>query len=100
MVALQWFIRAKTKLGALFLFQWGFHHYADVGDETKVPDLDVFLIFFVFFYIFFFPVLVNQMKMQKEVYRKLKEVPEKALAASGYSEVNLAKLFQAFSSLK
>uniref|UniRef100_A0A3P9JM83 DNA polymerase n=1 Tax=Oryzias latipes TaxID=8090 RepID=A0A3P9JM83_ORYLA len=44
--------------------------------------------------------LVNQMKMQKEVYRKLKEVPEKALAASGYSEVNLAKLFQAFSSLK
>uniref|UniRef100_A0A3P9L8F1 DNA polymerase n=1 Tax=Oryzias latipes TaxID=8090 RepID=A0A3P9L8F1_ORYLA len=32
--------------------------------------------------------------------RELKEVPEKALAASGYSEVNLAKLFQAFSSLK
>ncbi|KAF6722888.1 DNA polymerase alpha catalytic subunit [Oryzias melastigma] len=43
---------------------------------------------------------VNQMNMQKDVYRKLKEVPEKALATSGYSEVNLAKLFQAFSSLK
>ncbi|XP_061614708.1 DNA polymerase alpha catalytic subunit isoform X2 [Phyllopteryx taeniolatus] len=37
---------------------------------------------------------------EKEVYRKLKEVPEKALTASGYSEINLAKLFQAFSSLK
>uniref|UniRef100_A0A8D3CC77 DNA polymerase n=1 Tax=Scophthalmus maximus TaxID=52904 RepID=A0A8D3CC77_SCOMX len=30
----------------------------------------------------------------------LKEVPEKALATSGYSEINLAKLFQAFSTLK
>lgn len=36
----------------------------------------------------------------KEVYRRLKEVPDKALAASGYSEINLAKLFQTFSSLK
>lgn len=36
----------------------------------------------------------------KDVYRRLKEVPDKALAASGYSEINLAKLFQAFSSLK
>uniref|UniRef100_A0A4W6CIR1 DNA polymerase n=1 Tax=Lates calcarifer TaxID=8187 RepID=A0A4W6CIR1_LATCA len=35
-----------------------------------------------------------------EVYRRLKEVPDKALATSGYSEINLAKLFQAFSSLK
>ncbi|XP_037135270.1 DNA polymerase alpha catalytic subunit [Syngnathus acus] len=37
---------------------------------------------------------------EKDVYRMLKEVPEKALTASGYSEINLAKLFQAFSSLK
>ncbi|XP_061660924.1 DNA polymerase alpha catalytic subunit isoform X2 [Syngnathoides biaculeatus] len=37
---------------------------------------------------------------EKEVYRKLKEVPEKVLTTSGYSEINLAKLFQAFSSLK
>uniref|UniRef100_A0A3B4X0P2 DNA polymerase n=1 Tax=Seriola lalandi dorsalis TaxID=1841481 RepID=A0A3B4X0P2_SERLL len=37
---------------------------------------------------------------EKEVYQKLKEVPDKALATSGYSEINLAKLFQAFSSLK
>ncbi|XP_047424576.1 DNA polymerase alpha catalytic subunit isoform X2 [Mugil cephalus] len=36
----------------------------------------------------------------KDAYRKLKEVPDKALASSGYSEINLAKLFQAFSSLK
>nr|XP_057915854.1 DNA polymerase alpha catalytic subunit isoform X2 [Doryrhamphus excisus] len=37
---------------------------------------------------------------EKEIYRKLKEVPDKALSASGYSEINLAKLFQSFSSLK
>lgn len=43
---------------------------------------------------------VNRMTREKEVYRRLKEVPEKALATSGYSEINLAKLFQAFSSLK
>ncbi|XP_076577515.1 DNA polymerase alpha catalytic subunit isoform X2 [Chaetodon auriga] len=36
----------------------------------------------------------------REVYRRLKEVPDKALATSGYSEINLAKLFQAFSSIK
>ncbi|XP_040922222.1 DNA polymerase alpha catalytic subunit [Toxotes jaculatrix] len=43
---------------------------------------------------------VTQLNRDKEVYRRLKEVPDKALAASGYSEINLAKLFQAFSSLK
>lgn len=43
---------------------------------------------------------VKNLKREKEVYRKLKEVPDKALAISGYSEINLAKLFQAFSSLK
>ncbi|XP_023153552.2 DNA polymerase alpha catalytic subunit isoform X2 [Amphiprion ocellaris] len=43
---------------------------------------------------------VNRMARAKDVYRRLKEVPEKALATSGYSEINLAKLFQAFSSLK
>lgn len=42
----------------------------------------------------------NRFSREKEVYRKLKEVPDKALASSGYSEINLAKLFQAFSSLK
>ncbi|XP_036377688.1 DNA polymerase alpha catalytic subunit [Megalops cyprinoides] len=39
-------------------------------------------------------------KAEKEAYRKLKEVTERALASSGYSEVNLSKLFQAFTSLK
>ncbi|CAN9506180.1 unnamed protein product [Ophioblennius macclurei] len=43
---------------------------------------------------------VKGMKIQREVYQRLKEVPDKALATSGYSEVNLAKLFQAFSSIK
>nr|XP_040022973.1 DNA polymerase alpha catalytic subunit [Gasterosteus aculeatus aculeatus] len=45
----------------------------------------------------------NRLKLwheDRDVYRRLKEVPDKALAASGYSEINLAKLFQAFSSLK
>uniref|UniRef100_A0A8C9ZTU6 DNA polymerase n=1 Tax=Sander lucioperca TaxID=283035 RepID=A0A8C9ZTU6_SANLU len=37
---------------------------------------------------------------ERDVYRRLKEVPVKALATSSYSEINLAKLFQAFSSLK
>ncbi|XP_008436829.1 DNA polymerase alpha catalytic subunit isoform X2 [Poecilia reticulata] len=36
----------------------------------------------------------------RQAYLRLKEVPDKALATSGYSEVNLAKLFQAFSSFK
>ncbi|KAM3592904.1 uncharacterized protein V6R79_001516 [Siganus canaliculatus] len=43
---------------------------------------------------------VKQLSREKEVYRKLKDVADKALATSGYSEINLAKLFQAFSSLK
>uniref|UniRef100_A0A667X5Z3 DNA polymerase n=1 Tax=Myripristis murdjan TaxID=586833 RepID=A0A667X5Z3_9TELE len=43
---------------------------------------------------------VKKWTAEKEVYRKLKEVPDKALTSSGYSEVNLAKLFQAFTSLK
>uniref|UniRef100_A0A1A7WCE0 Polymerase (DNA directed), alpha 1 n=1 Tax=Iconisemion striatum TaxID=60296 RepID=A0A1A7WCE0_9TELE len=37
---------------------------------------------------------------EKEAYRRLKEVPDKALATSSYSDVNLAKLFQAFASVK
>ncbi|XP_065114338.1 DNA polymerase alpha catalytic subunit [Paramisgurnus dabryanus] len=39
-------------------------------------------------------------KEEKEVYRKLKDVIDNVLATSGYSEVNLAKLFQAFTTLK
>uniref|UniRef100_A0A674EP71 DNA polymerase n=1 Tax=Salmo trutta TaxID=8032 RepID=A0A674EP71_SALTR len=39
-------------------------------------------------------------KTEMEVYRKLKDVPDRSLLASGYSEVNLSKLFQAFTSLK
>uniref|UniRef100_A0A8C5BX58 DNA polymerase n=1 Tax=Gadus morhua TaxID=8049 RepID=A0A8C5BX58_GADMO len=39
-------------------------------------------------------------KVEQEAYRRLKEVVDRALAVSGYSEVNLSKLFQAFSSLK
>lgn len=37
---------------------------------------------------------------EKEVYKKLKTVLDHVLASSSYSEVNLAKLFQAFTSLK
>uniref|UniRef100_A0A146Z3R4 DNA polymerase n=1 Tax=Fundulus heteroclitus TaxID=8078 RepID=A0A146Z3R4_FUNHE len=40
---------------------------------------------------------VKKTDSRQEDYRKLKEVPDKALASSGYSEVNLAKLFQGFS---
>lgn len=54
--------------------------------------------------VFFSPLspLDHMMKkrQEREVYQRLKEVPEKALAASGYSDINLSKLFQAFSSLK
>ncbi|XP_041717792.2 DNA polymerase alpha catalytic subunit isoform X2 [Coregonus clupeaformis] len=39
-------------------------------------------------------------KAEMEVYRKLKDVPDRSLLASGYSEVNLSKLFQAFTTLK
>lgn len=48
----------------------------------------------------FAPGRVKNWKGEKELYRRLKEVPDKALAASGYSDIDLAKLFQAFSSLK
>ncbi|XP_012718464.2 DNA polymerase alpha catalytic subunit [Fundulus heteroclitus] len=40
---------------------------------------------------------VKKTDSRQEAYRKLKQVPDKALASSGYSEVNLAKLFQGFS---
>ncbi|XP_061569459.1 DNA polymerase alpha catalytic subunit isoform X2 [Cololabis saira] len=43
---------------------------------------------------------LKRFSREKEDYGKLKEVPDKALAASSYSEINLSKLFQAFSSLK
>ncbi|XP_060718299.1 DNA polymerase alpha catalytic subunit isoform X2 [Tachysurus vachellii] len=36
----------------------------------------------------------------KEVYKKLKAVVDRVLVSSSYSEINLAKLFQAFTSLK
>ncbi|XP_051969816.1 DNA polymerase alpha catalytic subunit-like isoform X2 [Xyrauchen texanus] len=39
-------------------------------------------------------------KGEKEVYKMLKNVIDNILATSGYSEVDLAKLFQAFTSLK
>ncbi|GAA6084331.1 DNA polymerase alpha catalytic subunit isoform X1 [Tachysurus ichikawai] len=37
---------------------------------------------------------------EKEVYKKLKAVVDRVLVSSSYSEINLAKLFQAFTSLK
>lgn len=46
------------------------------------------------------PGRVNRWNDEKEVYRKLRDVADKVLATSGYSEINLAKLFQAFSRLK
>ncbi|CAJ1082305.1 DNA polymerase alpha catalytic subunit [Xyrichtys novacula] len=64
-----------------FIFDWD-HAFAKVlqpDERTKVEKL---------------------FKREKDVYRRLKEVPDKALATSGYSEINLAKLFQAFTSLK
>lgn len=39
-------------------------------------------------------------KQEKEVYKMLKDITDNVLATSGYSEVNLAKLFQAFIALK
>ncbi|RXN25789.1 DNA polymerase alpha catalytic subunit [Labeo rohita] len=44
--------------------------------------------------------LRNICKEDKEVYKTLKDVVDKVLSTSGYSEVNLAKLFQAFTALK
>ncbi|XP_061096553.1 DNA polymerase alpha catalytic subunit isoform X2 [Conger conger] len=44
--------------------------------------------------------LIKGFKAEKEVYRKLKDIADRALATSGYSEVNLSKLFQVFTSLK
>ncbi|XP_059380720.1 DNA polymerase alpha catalytic subunit [Carassius carassius] len=42
----------------------------------------------------------NVWKEEKEVYKMLKDVTDNVLSTSGYSEVNLAKLFQAFTALK
>lgn len=42
----------------------------------------------------------KEWKEEMEVYKKLKGVTDNILATSGYSEVNLAKLFQAFITLK
>ncbi|KAJ8375690.1 hypothetical protein SKAU_G00062700 [Synaphobranchus kaupii] len=39
---------------------------------------------------------IKSFKAEKEVYRKLKDIADHALATSGYSEVNLSKLFQVF----
>ncbi|TRY69884.1 hypothetical protein DNTS_015347, partial [Danionella cerebrum] len=42
----------------------------------------------------------KEWRTEKEVYKKLKDATDNVLATSGYSEVNLAKLFQAFIALK
>lgn len=42
----------------------------------------------------------NGWKEEKDVYKMLKDVTDNVLSTSGYSEVNLAKLFQAFTALK
>ncbi|XP_018616727.1 DNA polymerase alpha catalytic subunit isoform X1 [Scleropages formosus] len=42
----------------------------------------------------------NRWAEEKEVYGKLKEVADRALASSSYSEVNLGKLFETFVSVK
>lgn len=36
----------------------------------------------------------------KDVYKMLKDITDNVLSTSGYSEVNLAKLFQAFAAFK
>lgn len=58
----------------------------------------MFLKPYVFF--LFFAGHVKKWNSSRDAYLKLKEVPDKALATSGYSEVNLAKLFQGLSTLK
>ncbi|KAM9839703.1 DNA polymerase alpha catalytic subunit [Aulostomus maculatus] len=66
-----------------FIFDWDYATAKVIQAEDRTP--------------------ASQWTKEKEVYQvylKLKEVPDKALATSGYSEINLAKLFQAFSSLK
>ncbi|KAI1891277.1 hypothetical protein AGOR_G00142120 [Albula goreensis] len=45
-------------------------------------------------------VKVKGFQVQKEAYRKLKDIADRVLATSSYSEVNLSKLFQVFTSLK
>uniref|UniRef100_A0A8C1H6B8 DNA polymerase n=1 Tax=Cyprinus carpio carpio TaxID=630221 RepID=A0A8C1H6B8_CYPCA len=45
-------------------------------------------------------VLSAEDRQEKDVYKMLKDVTDNVLSTSGYSEVNLAKLFQAFTALK
>ncbi|XP_063063465.1 DNA polymerase alpha catalytic subunit [Engraulis encrasicolus] len=42
----------------------------------------------------------NRWAQEKQAYKKLKDVVDRALISSSYSEVNLAKLFQAFATFK
>lgn len=62
------------------------------------------MIFFYFFFMYCFVLFSARFKIgwkaEMEVYKMLKDVTDNLLATSGYSEVNLAKLFQAFISLK
>ncbi|KAJ8278149.1 hypothetical protein GJAV_G00084410 [Gymnothorax javanicus] len=44
--------------------------------------------------------MAKRYQTEKDVYKKLKDVADRALATSGYSEVDLSKLFQVFSLLK
>ena len=37
---------------------------------------------------------------ERQAYKKLKDMVDRTLTSSSYSEVNLAKLFQAFTALK
>ncbi|KAL2085873.1 hypothetical protein ACEWY4_019193 [Coilia grayii] len=45
-------------------------------------------------------IVKNRWVPERQVYKKLKDVVDRALASSSYSEVNLAKLFQAFAAFK
>lgn len=42
----------------------------------------------------------NRWAQEKQAYKRLKDVVDRALTSSSYSEVNLAKLFQAFATFK
>uniref|UniRef100_A0A8C1X1C3 DNA polymerase n=1 Tax=Cyprinus carpio TaxID=7962 RepID=A0A8C1X1C3_CYPCA len=55
---------------------------------------------FTFCLILFSEKFKNGWKEEKDVYKMLKDVTDNVLSTSGYSEVNLAKLFQAFTALK
>uniref|UniRef100_A0A8C1WZ08 DNA polymerase n=1 Tax=Cyprinus carpio TaxID=7962 RepID=A0A8C1WZ08_CYPCA len=68
--------------------------------STLRPEL-CNIVFIISCFLFIFDTkFKNGWKEEKDVYKMLKDVTDNVLSTSGYSEVNLAKLFQAFTALK